>query len=247
MSYGCIYLARNIQNNKIYIGYATKFTKRKGQHISSAFNLNAEDYNTHFHNAIRTQGIQNFTWRILGYCETRDELLESEIESIFFYRAYGSDGIHYDKVYGYNSTLGGDGVSKGTVPWIKGKHHTQQSREKQRQSHLGKKQSEETKRKNSLAKKGKKFTEEHKQNMRKPKSEEFKQNLRKPRPEEVKQKIKETKQKSRPANAKDYITIEIILKLQREKKTLDQIAKELNCGRQTICNRIKEYKKIFTF
>ena len=64
------------------------------------------------------------------------------------------------------------GIKTGIMPWMKGKHHTAEANEKNRQAHLGQKAwnkgkttgplSYETCLKMSLAKQGIKFTEEHK-------------------------------------------------------------------------------------
>jgi hypothetical protein len=71
-----------------------------------------------------------------------------------------------------------------------GKKLTDEHKEKIRISNLGVPRSKETKKRMSESKKGIIFSEEHKRNLRKPKSEEFKQNLRKPRSEEIKEKIR---------------------------------------------------------
>jgi hypothetical protein len=58
--YGIIYSAKNIINNKIYIGQ-TKYTieKRKAQHLVTVENNNY-NYRSKFYNAIKKYGKENF-------------------------------------------------------------------------------------------------------------------------------------------------------------------------------------------
>lgn len=53
-------------------------------------------------------------------------------------------------------------AKKGIIPWIKGNHHSEKTKDKLRQANLGKKHTEETKMKISEANKGKKFTKKRK-------------------------------------------------------------------------------------
>lgn len=122
---GVIYLIENIQNHKKYIGKTSENNPIK--YIEDHFNnaLNGKQPNKYLYNAIRKYGIQNFKWRILGEVygstekELNDNLNEAEIETIYFYRTFGSDGEHFDDIYGYNKTKGGDGVV-GNTSWCKG-------------------------------------------------------------------------------------------------------------------------------
>ena len=150
-----IYKAINLQNRKVYIGKTTSKTPSKyfESHIYHA--LKNKDKNTRsFYNAIRKYGKENFKWEILGYCDSKEELNEAEIECIDFYKSY-------DRLYGYNLTLGGDGAgyklteerkqkisraNKGVPTWNKGKKTGPRS--------------EETKAKISKKNKGKIITQE---------------------------------------------------------------------------------------
>jgi hypothetical protein len=40
-------------------------------------------------------------------------LNEAEIACIYYFRTFGADGEHEDNIYGYNRTIGGDGIGKG--------------------------------------------------------------------------------------------------------------------------------------
>jgi SOS response regulatory protein OraA/RecX len=128
---GVIYLIENIQNHKKYIGYTSNKNPEKyiENHFKDALkrkDLKKNPKGKYLYNAIRKYGKENFKWRILGEVyETfnnslKENLDEAEIECIYFYRTFGSDGEHEDNIYGYNRTKGGDGVDKGTIPWIKG-------------------------------------------------------------------------------------------------------------------------------
>jgi len=90
-----IYQAINLVNGKSYIGYSTNFHKRKIAHKTKASNNSP----THFHNAIRKYGWDNFEWKILY---EGDDAREKEIEYISML-----DTIEN----GYNLTIGGEGTT----------------------------------------------------------------------------------------------------------------------------------------
>ena len=116
---GIIYQAINIQNSKSYIGKTIQdFEEYKQSHIDSATENRDTKYNKkakYFYNAIRKYRPENFKWIILGevFADSKKELKkllnEAEIESIWLFRTYGSDGVKRDSIYGYNMTPGGDG------------------------------------------------------------------------------------------------------------------------------------------
>ena len=83
---------------------------------------------------------------------------------------------------------------KGHIPWIKGKCHSEEAKERNRQAHLGKIQSEETKRKISEALKGRPLgpcKEEHKRKISEAKKGRTSTLKGIPRSEETKRKISE--------------------------------------------------------
>ena len=116
---GVIYQAINIQNKKSYIGKTIQdFEEYKQDHLDGALkekDLNNNFFGKYFYNAIRKYGPNNFKWIILGeiFSDSKQELKkllnEAEVESIWLFRTFGSDGIKRDSVYGYNLTKGGDG------------------------------------------------------------------------------------------------------------------------------------------
>lgn len=94
--FGIIYKAINIQNKKVYIGQ-TKYNlnKRISGHLNYSKN---SDRPTLFSRAINKYGIKNFKWSIIGYCYSKEELNECEIECIKFFESINS-------IYGYNISL----------------------------------------------------------------------------------------------------------------------------------------------
>lgn len=144
-----IYIAENILNGKKYVGQTTcSLNKRIKEHIDK------NKMNTYFHKAIHKYGPENFKWRILGTCNSKQELNEAEITCIEFFQSN-------DKRYGYNMTGGGDGsvghkpsiqtrlkmskshsnismetrqkisnAMKGRPSWNKGKHISETTKEK---------------------------------------------------------------------------------------------------------------------
>ncbi len=118
---GYIYLIENIQNRKKYIGKTSDENPEKyiKNHFSNALknkDLKENKKGKRFYNAIRKYGVQNFKWKILGeiygltYKELNDNLNVAEIACIYHFRTFGADGIHKDEIYGYNMTIGGDGI-----------------------------------------------------------------------------------------------------------------------------------------
>ncbi|UGO50960.1 homing endonuclease [Bacillus phage vB_BanS_Nate] len=104
--YGIIYMAKNIVNNKVYIGKTTRTLEiRKIEHISRA-NTN---HNQLFYNAIRKHGVDNFKWSIVDYATNREELDIKEQYWIKHYNSFVHNGIRK----GYNTTAGGDGTGGG--------------------------------------------------------------------------------------------------------------------------------------
>ncbi len=161
-----IYKATNLTNGKVYIGKTIKsFKRRISQHKADFLNIRTNYY---FYRALRKHGWNNFKWEIIDTTNNEQELNILEQLYIEEYRLKG-------KVY--NLTDGGDGMSgykpskesrqkmseahKGQIPWIKGKHSTEETKKKisvakqGNKNCLGKKHSAETRKKISEAKKGK--------------------------------------------------------------------------------------------
>ena len=177
-------------NNKVYIGITLCDVKIRWK--------NGYGYkrNDHFFRAIKLYGWENIKHEILFENLTKEQAEQKEIELIAQYRSN-------QREYGYNIENGGNCIGK----------ISEETKEKLRKSHSGKKLSEETKKKMSEARLGLKHSEETKKKMSeacsgkknhmygKHLSEKTKEKLRKARlgnklSEETKMKISE--QKSRP-------------------------------------------------
>lgn len=90
-----IYKITNIINDKIYIGQTTgKFLNRIKAHIKGG-------KNTYISRAIEKYGKENFKFKILEECETKEELNEMEFHYIKQFNTLRPNG--------YNLTLGGEG------------------------------------------------------------------------------------------------------------------------------------------
>lgn len=80
-----IYRARNIFNNKIYIGKTKQsFKKRISDHKYDAIHKRRLDK---FHKAIIKYGFENFEWEIIAKSNTHKNLLKLERRYIIFYNA----------------------------------------------------------------------------------------------------------------------------------------------------------------
>lgn len=97
--YGIIYKATNKINGKIYIGQTIKtLEERIYMHYYRADN-SLEITHTHFINAIRKYGKNNFSWEIIDTAETQEELDKKEIKWIQKYNSIKN---------GYNIQKGGN-------------------------------------------------------------------------------------------------------------------------------------------
>ena len=126
-----LYEHRNKINGKRYIGITNNKTKRwygKGKHY---------DGSPYFWAAIQKYGWDNFEHNVLIYDLTREEASRLEKHYIKTFRTC-------DKAFGYNLAEGGV-----NAPTMLGKHHSEETKLKIRNSNRGKKHSEEQNRKHS--------------------------------------------------------------------------------------------------
>lgn len=126
----CVYVHTNKINGKKYVG----ITSRKPE---DRWHANGTGYSsqTHFWNAIQKYGWDNFKHEILLTNTTFEHACEVEKCLIQYYKSY-------DREYGYNLTLGGEGAClteeqrkklsermQGDGNPFYGKHHTEQTRQ----------------------------------------------------------------------------------------------------------------------
>lgn len=142
-----IYTITNLLDNKIYVGYATNFRKRKGDHIS---NLRKNKHkNIHLQRAFNRDGESNFKIELLEEC-SKENLIERED---FWCKKLNT---HTDK-FGYNLLGTGE---KGLI------QHSDETKQKMSNLKLGYKCSEEHCKNIGLAKKGISLSEEHKEKLK---------------------------------------------------------------------------------
>ena len=131
-----IYKTTNLLNNKIYIGLNRSPISETENYYGSG---------VAFKKAFKKYGRENFKKEILEECNTITELDNRERYWISYLNATGPNG--------YNITKGGYGNTKG----MKGKKHSDETKEKLRQANLGKVMSSEIKEKISESSKGKQY------------------------------------------------------------------------------------------
>lgn len=125
---GCVYLSKNKENGKCYIGRTVNnLAQRKREHKSSARNGNTSV----FWRAIRKYGWKSFVWSVLFESNDFDKLSKMEIKYIKKFQSRTPSG--------YNVTEGGEGTS--------GWKHSEESIEKMSEAHRGCVPSEETRQK----------------------------------------------------------------------------------------------------
>jgi hypothetical protein len=103
-----IYRATNKINGKMYIGFDSKWPRRRTQHKQLY-----ENKDTYFYRAIRKNGWENFEWDII-YQEKEDITDLSECNTLtvmepLFIREYNTC-VAFENSNGYNLTIGGEGV-----------------------------------------------------------------------------------------------------------------------------------------
>lgn len=129
----CIY-KHTAPNGKVYIGITSQVPERRWR------NGNGYIENEHFSRAISQIGWENFTHEILFEGLAKEEACKKERELIARYKSN-------DSRFGYNKSEGGEYPTAGY-------HHTDETKEKMRNAHIGIVYSFEHNEKISKAKKG---------------------------------------------------------------------------------------------
>jgi group I intron endonuclease len=162
--FGIIYKVTNLHNQKSYIGQTVKpLAARRSRHMYDAFKRSRANRQC-FANALRKYGDDEFTWKIIEGCDSKEEMNLAEEWYIRYYRTY----IGFSNCNGYNLTLGGEGPT--------GYKHKRKARIKISEAgkgskrRVGKWHTEGAKKRISVAKTGKKlppFTKIHSERMSK--------------------------------------------------------------------------------
>lgn len=97
MKYGYIYMIKNLNNNKKYIGQTIDAIKRKNEHFMLL--KNKKHYNNFLQNAVNKHGINNFKFTIVEENIEKSNLNKREKYWIDYYNTFGKRG--------YNLTSGG--------------------------------------------------------------------------------------------------------------------------------------------
>lgn len=135
-----VYLVRNRENDKVYVGQTTKgLSRRRYQHFRST-RYGCDGF---FHKALRKYGEDSFEWSVIDSGSSKEEADEKERNWISYFNSTNSE-------QGYNQTHGGEGgllteevlakiskKKKGCVPWNKGVPWSKEMKEKLSQSHKG--------------------------------------------------------------------------------------------------------------
>jgi group I intron endonuclease len=188
MVYGVIYKISNSINNKIYIGQ-TKSNPPSCRWNRHKYSVN-KGCNVPIHNAMRLYGIEKFTFEVLHFCETLEEINSKEIEFISSYNTICPNG--------YNIMKGGDNFER-----------TEEHKRKISDALRNKKKTPEHIEKMKISRKGKgrgPFTEEHKQKI-------SKANIGKKKPQSV-----EHREKINKALTGKKRSIETIEKMRQARK-----------------------------
>ena len=157
----CVYIHRNLHNDKKYIGLTKDINTRWRNNGSSYLRKDKEGKYEHpaFAYALKKYDDWNKDWshEIVADNLTKNEAVRLEIDLIALYK---TNCLKYNNPkYGYNMTDGGEGHSGAPL--------SEETKQKIREAHVGKKATEETKRKLSKAHKGRVVSEETRQKLSK--------------------------------------------------------------------------------
>lgn len=134
-----LYVIYNDLTGVPYFGITWNLEERWGEHLERAFGTPKQRRPYKLYNALRKYGIEAFTFLLAETCPTRTLAKVAEVAAIASYG--GPDGC-------YNHTAGGDGFiglgeeSRKRISEAKkgkGHPHTEESIEKIRQAHIGRK------------------------------------------------------------------------------------------------------------
>ncbi len=215
----CIYNIRNLINNKIYIGSAINFNKRKIVHISR-LNRNVH-HSKYLQNSWNIHGKENFIFEIVEQVDNKSKLIEREQVWINFFKPE----------YNMNPIAGSRLGTKATKETL----------EKMRLSRINYKVSEETKKKISESKLGKPLSKEHIKKLSISAKNRVSSFLGKTHSEYSKNKIRSKKLgvfKKHPKLSKTILQYDKNGIFIREWEYVTKISRELNIHRNSISNNL---------
>ena len=143
----CVYAHVNKINGKMYIGWTSQIPENRWGSNGCKYN---KKYHSAFYNAIQKYGLDNFEHIIV-----EDKLSEADAKMIEknLIALYKTNISKWgDKAMGYNLTDGGDGCS--------GYKHTEESKKKMKEPHLGRSVPEDVRKRISEKLKGKVVSED---------------------------------------------------------------------------------------
>lgn len=160
-----IYRITNTKNDKIYVGSAINFIKRKNNHL---YYLRKDNHcNLHLQRAYNAYGEENFRWEIIEYLDDVNKLIEREQYWIDILDAC-NENIGYNLYPIAGSPLGhicSEETKEKMRNIFKGKPLLEETKEKMKKASIGKnkgvKKTEEHKANISKSQKGKKLSKEH--------------------------------------------------------------------------------------
>lgn len=167
-----IYLIKNLQNNKVYVGSAVNVSRRWKEHKKDL--VKRKHHSCLLQRAWDKYGEQNFKFEILEEVSNPEHLLAYEQVYLDYYKSYEDDK-------GYNICK-----TAGSHYGLKRSEETKQKISESKQN-----MSEETKRKIGEASKSRKHSEESKQKMREAKKKILETLGGRKQTEETKQKLRE--------------------------------------------------------
>jgi len=164
--YGIIYRARNILNNKVYIGQTIKtLRERKKEHIKCSEYTQYFDF--YFYRSMRKYGSECFRWKIIDRAYSKNELNTKEKYWIKEYKSTNNR-------YGYNAKDGGNAggspnksVRRKISIANKGRVCSEETKIKISKANSGRKQTKEEIEKRRISCTGKKRTKEFRELLRK--------------------------------------------------------------------------------
>lgn len=102
-----VYIITNVANGKEYVGITSRgYLTRFKSHISTSKKLNDKRSRYVLYNAMRKHGVNSFKVELLEQVDTYEEAKIKEKEYINKFNTYYKNNLNW----GYNMTLGGDGI-----------------------------------------------------------------------------------------------------------------------------------------